>query len=383
MLDRLDKYVEEQLIPAYTRGQQRKTYPPYVRLTMQASQARKKGHWQRVQTLRQQAQRLPSRDPFDPNFRRLWYVRYADDFLLGLAGPKNEATEIKSKIATFLRDELHLELNSEKTLITNARSDKAKFLGYEVHVLHNDSKHDHRRRRCINSSVGLRIPREVRQAKCAGYMRHGKPIQLPQRIVDDAYSIVVQYQAEYRGFVQYYRMAYNLHTLSLLKHVMEVSMIRTLANKYKTTCATIYKRYGATINTDEGHYKVILVTVKRQPPKQPLTVHFGGISLKSNKWVSIDDQPRKPIWSGRSELVDRLLAQECELCGSHQNIEVHHILKLADLKPRNGAELPKWKRRMAARQRKTLVVCRPCHEKIQYGNYDEDNLRRRGCRRAA
>ena len=383
VLDRLDKYVEEQLIPAYTRGSRRKTYPPYVRLTMQASQARKKGDWQRVQTLRQQAQCLPTRDPFDPNFRRLWYVRYADDFLLGFAGPKNEAAEIKGKIAVFLRDELHLELNSEKTLVTNARSDKAKFLGYEVHVLHDDSKHDHRHQRCINSSVGLRIPREVRQAKCADYMRCGKPVHLPERTMDDAYSIVAQYQAEYRGFVQYYRMAYNLHTLSLLKHGMEVSMVRTLANKYKTTCTKIYKRYGATINTDEGCYKVILVTVERKPPKSPLTAYFGGISLKSNKWVSISDQPTNPIWSGRSEVVDRLLAQECDLCGSHQNIEIHHVRKLADLKPTDGAELPEWKRRMAARRRKTLVVCRACHEKIQYGSYDGKNLRRKYSRRAA
>jgi group II intron reverse transcriptase/maturase len=376
VLDRLDKYVEAHLIPAYTRGQRRKTYPPYVRLTMQATQARKQGERTRVRWLRQQAQRLPSRDPNDPHFRRLWYVRYADDFLLGLAGPKSEADAVKNAIAAFLREELHLALNDEKTLITHARDDKAKFLGYAVHILHSDSKHDRRRQRCINGSVGLRIPRGVKQAKCAKYLRRGKPRHLPQRTIDDAYSIVAQYQAEYRGLVQYYRLAYNLHTLSTLKHVMEVSMVRTLANKYRTTCTKIYQRYGATIQTDDGPYRVIRVTVKRQPPKKSLTTYFGGLSLQSNKWARINDQPTKPIWSGRSELVERLLAQACELCGSPQHIEVHHVRKLADLQSKHGAVLPEWKRRMAARRRKTLIVCRACHELIQYGNYDGKTCQR-------
>jgi hypothetical protein len=343
---------------------------------MQATQARKQGERTRVRWLRQQAQRLPSRDPNAPHFRRLWYVRYADDFLLGLAGPKSEAEAVKNAIATFLREELHLALHDEKTLITHARDDKAKFLGYEVHILHSDSKQDRRRQRCINGSVGLRIPRGVRQAKCAQYLRRGKPRHHPQRTIDDAYSIVAQYQAEYRGLVQYYRRAYNLHTLNMLKHVMEVSMVRTLANKYRTTCTKIYQRYGATIHTDDGPYKVIRVTVKRPPPKKPLTAYFGGLSLQANKWASINEQPTKPIWNGRSELVERLLAQACELCGSQQHIEVHHVRKLADLQSKHGAALPEWKRRMAARRRKTLVVCRACHELIQYGNYDGKTCQR-------
>jgi hypothetical protein len=177
--------------------------------------------------LRQQAQRLPSRDPNAPNFRRLWYVRYADDMLLGLTGTKCEAAAIKHALATFLCHERHLELNDEKTLVTHARDDHATFLGYEVHALHENSKHDHRRQRCINGSMGLRVPTQVLQAKRAKYLRRGKPTPLPQRTIDDAYSIVAQYQAEWRGIVQYYRMAYNLHALQGLKHTMEVSLVQT------------------------------------------------------------------------------------------------------------------------------------------------------------
>jgi Type II intron maturase len=188
--------------------------------------------------------------------------------------------------------------------------------------------------------------------------------------------MVAQYQAEYRGLVQYYRLAYNLHTLSTLRHVMEVSLVRTLANKDRTTCTKIYQRDGATIQTDDGPYRGIRVTVQRHPPKKSLPTYFGGLSLQSNTWARINDQPTKPIWSGRSELVERLLAQACELCGSPQQIAVHHVRKLADLPSKHGAVRPEWKRRMAARRRKTLIVCRACHELIQYGNYDGKTCQR-------
>jgi group II intron reverse transcriptase/maturase len=383
VLDRLDKYVETHLIPTYTRGSRRRTNPPYVRFTVQASEARKRGEGHRVRMLRQQAQRLPSRDPYDPQFRRLWYVRYADDWLLGLTGSKGEAEAIKQELSNFLHHDLHMELNEEKTLVTHAHDDCARFLGYEVHVLHEDSKHDFRRRRCINGSIGLRVPRQVLVAKRTRYMRRGKPKALPQRTLDDAYSIVAQYQTEWRGVVQYYRMAYNLHMLQHLRHVMEVSLVQTLAKKYKTTCRKIYRRYGATIKTEDGDRKVLRVTIDRDPPKKPLTTHFGAVSLRWNKWVCINDAPTKPIWSGRSEVVERLLAQTCELCGSHEHIEVHHIRKLADLASQDQSKPPSWKRRMMARQRKSLVVCRSCHEQIQYGRYDGPRFRSTSYRRAS
>lgn len=313
---------------------------------------------------------MPSRDPNDPNFRRLWYQRYADDFLLGLKGPKAEAVDIKQKIAAFLRDELKLELSEDKTLVTHARTQKAHFLGYEVHILHADDKHDHRGQRCINGSVGLRVPPSVKKAQCAKYMRGGKPIHLPQRLSSDAYSIVNQYQAEYRGVVQYYRMAYNLHTLSLLKRVMELSLVKTLANKFKTSCQRIYRRYRTTIDIKEGTYKVLQVRVDRGSSKKPLITHFGGVPLRWNKWVTLDDNQDSRIWNGRSEVVDRLLAQTCELCGSTVHVEVHHVRKLADLKQRGHKPRPDWMLKMSARRRKTLVVCLACHQDIHEGRYD-------------
>jgi group II intron reverse transcriptase/maturase len=364
VLDKLDKYVETALIPAYTRGSCRKTNPPYVALTVAASRARKRGDREEARQLSKEAQRLPSRDPGDPNFRRLWYVRYADDFLLGFIGPKTEAEEIKQQIARYLREVLLLELSEEKTLVTHARDAVAKFLGFELHCLHADDKHDSKGRRSINGRIGLRVPHHVLKAQCAKYMRSGKPIHLPERLNDDAYSIVSLYQAEYSGIVQYYRLAYNLHILSRLKWTAEVSLVKTLANKYRCGASEIYRRFQTRLTTAEGTYKVLEVKVERGPTKKPLAAHFGGISLAWNPWAAIGETPTT-VWSGRSELVERLLAQQCELCGSVDQIQVHHVRKLADLK---GAS--RWEKVMSARRRKTLVVCEACHQQIHFGRYN-------------
>lgn len=375
ILDKLDKFIETQLIPSNTRGQRRKTNTRYVALTVAASRAREKGELEKVKSLMKQAQTIPSREPNDPNFRRLWYVRYADDFLLGFTGPKVEAMDIKQKLSDYLKEELQLEMSEEKTLITNAREEKAKFLGYEIHVLHEDSKHNDGCR-CINGSVGLCVPRQVVLAHCAKYMRQGKPAHLTARVSDSAYSVVSQYQAEYSGIVQYYRLAYNLHTLSKLKWITELSLVKTLAQKFRCKKTDIYQRYKTEINKPEGVYKVLQV-IEERPGKKPLKAHFGGISLIWNSMAVIGEYPNT-IWSKRSELLNRLLAQECELCGKADGgFEVHHIRKLADLKNKQ-----KWEQLMAARRRKTLIVCRPCHEQIHAGLYNGPALSSKIHRRA-
>jgi group II intron reverse transcriptase/maturase len=374
VLDKLDKFVEQILIPAYTKGKRRKTYPPYVALTKMAWKARQTEDWEAAQQFSQQAQTLPSRDPNDPNFRRLKYCRYADDFILGFTGTKAEAQVIKQQLTTFLQEALKLELSAEKTLITHARHGRAHFLGYEIHSLHADDKHDHRGQRCINGSIGLRVPKRVIHDHCTKYMHRGKPYHLMQRTNDSVYSIMAQYQTEYRGVVQYYRLAYNMHQLGSLKWVMQQSLVRTLSKKLKISKAQVYKRFKTTHRNEFGSYKVLEATLKREAGQPPLVARFGGIPLRYNKWVSINDAPTAPIWSGRSELVERLLAQECELCGATNNIEVHHIRKLADLERYGQTNLPQWVRQMATRRRKTLVVCRSCHHDIQYGRYDGPKL---------
>lgn len=374
VLDKLDKFIEHSLIPANTKGHRRKTYQPYVALTIEAWQARQAEEWETAQRLKQQYQQMPSRDPNDPNFRRLTYCRYCDDFLLGFVGPKAEAQAIKQQLAIFLQDDLDLELSDKKTLITHARSQKALFLGYEIHTLHADDKHDHRGQRCINGAIGLRVPQQVIQKHCAKYMRRGKPWHLMQRTNDSLYSIVAQYQAEYVGVVQYYRLAYNLHQLYRLKRTTEASLVRTLGKKLKISKTKVYQKYKTNHTNQDGTYKVLEVVVPRQDGLAPLVARFGGVALKYNRWAAIDETEIIPIWSGRSEVVERLLVQQCELCGCTENIEAHHIRKLADLETKGQSTKPEWIKRMAARRRKSLMVCQQCHNLIHNGRYDGPTL---------
>jgi len=374
-LDRLDQFVERVLLPAYNRGDRRKPYPPYVAFLNAARRKGDAGRWEEARRLRQQAQHLASRDPNDPDFRRLWYVRYADDFLLGFSGPREEAEEIKHQLQGFLGESLKLELSQQKTLITHARTEAARFLGYEVVTLDADSKQDHRGQRCINGAPGLKVPVEVIRKKCALYMRRGKPIHLAARAHDTDFSIITRYQAEYRGLVQYYLLAFNVHRLWQLHWVMGLSLIKTLANKFRTSAGQIRRKYQKTVALPHGTQRVLEVVVGRGGNKKPLVARFGGIELRWQKCAILNDQP-KEVYSVRSEVVQRLLAQKCELCGTEAGpFQVHHVRKLADLDRPGRSEKPLWVQRMAARRRKTLVVCEPCHEVIHRERPKRQSLR--------
>src|SRR6266508_1047049 len=131
-LHKLDELVERELIPQYTQGRHRKTNPGYRRLNDRRQLARKHGDRATARELLKQMRAAPCGDPMDPEYRRLRYCRYADDHVLGFTGPKAEAEAIKDQLAAFLRDELALELSTEKTLITHARTQAARYLGYEI-----------------------------------------------------------------------------------------------------------------------------------------------------------------------------------------------------------------------------------------------------------
>ena len=238
-LDRLDKFVETVLIPEYTRGMRRRRNPAYAgdgwrsRAPTSAATAPRRGE------LRKQLRSLPSGDPHDPGYRRLRYSRYADDHLLGFTGPKAEAEQIKTRLAAFLRDDLKLELTQEKTLITHARTGAARFLGYEITVQHS------RDRRTVNGVIGLRVPTAVIKAKCAPYLKRGKPEHRTELLNLDDPTIVSTYGAEYRGIVQYYLLAGDVWRLNRLQWVTQTSMLKTLAAKHGSTVTKMARKYQA------------------------------------------------------------------------------------------------------------------------------------------
>jgi group II intron reverse transcriptase/maturase len=372
-LDKLDQFVEMTLVPAYTSGERRRVNPPYGALQRRESELRKKGQREQAEVLHRQKQLLPSLDPNDPGYRRIRYLRYADDWLIGWSGPRSEAEEIKQQVKAFLQERLHLTLSEEKTLITHARDTPAKFLGYEIVVLNNNHKHDWRGHRSINGQIGLRVPLQVIRAKCQPYLRQGKPVHRKERTEDTVYSIIVQYQQEFRGLAEYYQLAVNRYQLNRLKWVMERSLVATLAHKLRITVAEVYDRYQSTMETADGPRKGLQATVEREG-KRPLVARWGGFSLARNMKAILHDTPAW-TWGERSELEKRLLADTCDLCGSHEQIEVHHIRALKDLQRKGQRDRPKWMRIMAARRRKTLIVCRWCHDDIHAGRVSRKQTR--------
>jgi group II intron reverse transcriptase/maturase len=364
-LDRLDKFVETALMPEYTRGAGRRDNPAYQRVKRALKRARSQGDRAAVRALQKQRRRLPTGDPQDPRYRRLRYVRYADDILLGFTGPKTEAEDIKRRLAQFLQDDLKLELSETKTLITHARTDAARFLGYEITI-----QHDNRKltagRRSVNGAVRLRVPRNVIQAKCARYMARGRPEHRPELMNEADHAIIGLYGAEYRGIVQYYLLAGDVYRLNRLHWVMLTSLLKTLAGKYRSTVPKMARKYGATIETPDGPRMCLQVTVERGEGRKPLVATFGGIPLRRQRTTVVIDRDPTQVPARGQELIRRLRAGRCELCGQTAKVHVHQIRKLADLaKP--GQPEQEWMRIMAKRRRKTLMVCAPCQASIHAG----------------
>jgi group II intron reverse transcriptase/maturase len=363
-LHKLDRYAETVLIPQHTQGTIRRRNPGYARVTRDLARARRNGNRAQARQLLQQQRGLPSRDPQDPAYRRLYYSRYADDHLLGFTGPKAEAEAIKDQLAAFLRDELKLELNPGKTLITHARTRAARYLGYEIITQHSDSKIT-RGGRSVNGKIGLRVPFDVITAKCAPYRRHGKPWQRAAMQNLDDYDIVRIYGAEYRGVVQYYLLAADVWRLDRLRRDAETSMLKTLAAKHKSTVGKVAARHKAKTETPHGLRTCFEAKIARDG-KRPLVARFGGIPLKRDRNAVLADRVPGPVLYPRKELIRRLLTRRCELCGNPGTVIVHQVRKLASLGT-PGPGQPAWAALMARKRRKTLVVCQPCHDTIHHG----------------
>ena len=366
-LHQFDKWVGEELIPQYTRGKKQRANSAYNRLSRKIKFYQDNGDYRKAHQLIVERRNLPSVDTYDTTYRRLRYVRYADDFILGFTGSKAEAKDIKKQIGDFLKIKLHLELSQEKTLITHATEESAKFLGYEIKAQRVNDYIDNKGRRSANGVIALFVPASVIESKCRQYMKNGKAIHRNNLLHDDDFSIVQTYQQEYRGLVQYYILAQNLSWFSKVYWYMETSVLKTLAFKHKSSINKMLVKYKTTTTSTNGRTVPCLQVVVPRENKSPLVATWGGISLSYKRKAVIEDTPYQ-VYGGRTELIKRLLANKCELCGSKENIEVHHIRKLADLNKHNGKVVPKWKEIMSARRRKTLVTCRDCHHAIHNGS---------------
>jgi hypothetical protein len=182
----------------------------------------------------------------------------------------------------------------------------------------------------------------------------------------DDLTIIGIYGAEYRGIVQYYLLAGDVHRFSRLNWVMVTSLLKTLAGKYDASVSKMAAKYAATVATPHGPRRCFQVIVKRGEGKAPLLARYGGIPLRRQKMAVLTDRQPVPA-TRRKELIGRLLAGRCEICGHAGKVDVHQVRTLADLGKPGRSHRPEWAKLMANRRRKTLVVCPPCHDTIHPG----------------
>lgn len=377
-LDKLDKYMKE-YINNFDRGTTRKPnkdriqYEYGKRLAVQKLKSVKDISERKViigqikQHDKQRAQ-IPCSDEMDCDYRRLKYVRYADDFLIGIIGSKEDARKIKEDIKNFLAEKLALELSDEKTLITH--TDKiAKFLGYEIYVRKSNlTKRDSRGRlkRAFNKKVYLKLSTETMKRKLLEYdvlqikvhngKEHWKPKCRTEFINNDDLEILSRYNAEIRGLYNYFAVANNCSELHAFKYIMEYSMYKTFALKYRTTVVQICKSYKR-----KGVFTVKYTTKSGKVAER--CFYNDGFKRKKPLYEPyFDNRPNPMPDISSTRLIDRLKANKCEYCGAEDKLVMHHVRKLKDLQ---GKE--KWEQHMIARRRKTIAVCGSCHRKLHLG----------------
>jgi len=367
-LNELDQHLET-WIKSFNKGKKRQERADYRRVRHAKAKAKKQGqetgNWNEYRRLAQQLTEIPYGDTQDPNFRRMTYVRYADDFLIGIIGSKAEAKRIKEELTQYLATELRLELSQEKTLITNAK-DRIRFLGYDIKRWHSRRRLRYRTKQAVMTKrtctyqLVLLMPRD----KCIAFAQQfGNPETWegrirPELLWQSELEILKTYNAQVRGFLQYYSLADNLTEVgSRILWLTTKSFLRTIAEKRKTGIRKVVQSMKRNANEF-----VLTTMVDGETREDRLVSSTRQIRCVNITW-NVDQKPRTMIYRARTELGQRLQANQCEWCGTKQGkMEVHHVRKLKDLSGKN-----QWERHMIARRRKTIVMCRKCHKQLHAG----------------
>ena len=370
-LDKLDKYVKE-YIRHFDMGTKRRPGKESNDLANERKRTVRKlkkikdgtekaALVARLKAIEQERAAFPNGDEMDESYRRLKYIRYADDFILGVIGSKEDALRIKEDIKSFLSESLALELSEEKTLITHTGK-SAKFLGYEITVTRNNHQRrdvQGRLRRTYGKRVRLNVSMATLRDKLLEYgameikLRNGKEIWKPKcrsgLIFNDDLEILDRYNRETVGFCNYYLIANNCVVLHNFRYIMEYSMYKTFAGKYRSTVRKINKKYR--------YNKLFTVKYEQKGAIKSRTFYKTSFKRRTTAFNgSCDIEPYSIADVSRTNLTDRLKAEKCELCGATGKLIMHHVRNLKDLKGKES-----WERLMSARKRKTIALCPSCH----------------------
>lgn len=380
-LDGLDKYMKE-YAEKFNCGKERHRTTAYRKLEVERGKLVKQLDKATCESEREQIIKairdnekarnlVPYSDAMDSGYRRIRYVRYADDFLIGVIGSKADCEIIKEDVRQFL-EKRKLELSMEKTLITNAQK-PAHFLGFNVYTRQSQhTKRDNmgRLKRDYGGRIVLEVTTEIIRAKLIDCRAmkityvDGKEIWKPVARYylkdNDDLEILDKYNSEIRGFYNYYSIANNSSVLNSYYYMMQYSMYKTYGTKYRTSIAKVIQKFGVGKNFG--------VKYRDKSGRENIRYfyHEGFTRKKVAAGTNVDAIVPDYRYLARTSLMDRLRANQCEYCGQKNvPLEMHHVRKLKDLSGKN-----QWEQLMLARKRKTIAVCQNCHRKIHYGKME-------------
>lgn len=360
--DRLAQFVETVGLPAPHRGDCRRLSRPSRAGRNAARRQKMAGADAEARTRRQQAQPMPSRAPSEPPVRRLGSCRSADDGRLGCSGPRNDAEQIPGQRTAFRREPRTRALSPDKTLSTHARTDAARCLGSDVVSPHaTDPPCRRGKRRGSTGAPGVQVPVEGIRATGPKSMQHGNPMQRAERLREADCTMVAQDQAAYRGVGQSYVCAVHVHRLWQVPRVMTCSRAHTRADNHRRSVRQVIRTSQPVVAPPYGPRQVLEGRQPRGAEKHPLGARCGGLALRRHPPAVIHDRPPQGENSLPSALVQRLLAEHRDLCGSAVPCEVQHLRTRAEVQRPGQQERPVWMQRLAMRRRTTLVVGQQCH----------------------
>ena len=348
-LHQLDVFIES-LIAGFNKGNRPGISEAYKRIRPEYRKAIYHNDITKVRNLTNIIKKIDYTDYSDPNYKRLTYVRYADDWLVGVRGSYNDALEIKSKITEFCR-EISLKVSESKTKITSLSKDKALFLG--VHITRSNQntyyimkRFNRAKRQALQLRFQAPIQNIVARFHKQGFMKDQKPIPKFIWMSNQHRTIIGLYNSMLRGYLNYYSFVNNYGPfVSRIMLVLKSSCCKLLAAKYSMkTMASVYKKFGKNLTAP---------ALKDREKPLPFVKPSYKLTLKFKIGISpVINTPRIRDISKAS-----LQGLVCQVCGSDYRVEMHHIRKMKDLNP-NISFVDKL---MAKRNRKQIPLCRKCH----------------------
>jgi hypothetical protein len=372
-LSKLDDKLET-LCQAHSQGPYRKRNVAHIALMQARKDLLKQGetdpscrdHLQgQLHRLNQEILRTPAAHDDDPAYARVKFLRYADDVAVAIIGPKTLAQHIQEEIASFLRHELHLELNREKTQVIHLATEKARFLGYEFKTASARLRRRNLRRKgsphnvvqtikTTSGNIRLLVPLRDLFRKLKKYVAKGKPTHLSGLVNQPIEHIIDHYNGVMRGWYNYYQLAENVGRLNYARYVLQYSLAKTLAHKEGITVAKVFHKYGKPITCRKPNGRVVRF--------------YNDPLIQGKKAKTKTEVDAVPNWSPRR--TQTRLWDSCAICGSPERVEMHHVRHIR----KRGEAVRGFSLYLAAINRKQLPVCHACHRDIHRGRYDGESL---------